>query len=162
MAIAPKPEFPPLLAPGFHGYRLDALRALCVDQFQGSLTRGAIMDGFEQVVAMLNAGGLKMELWVDGSFLTAKLNPDDVDFAARVDEADWRSATAQQKSLIGWLNATDLRPSHRCDAYGFVDFVSLPNGAGEWGRAYWLRQFGFSRADNPKGMATLQLPFVIT
>lgn len=164
MAGVHKPEFPPLLPHGFHQYSLETLRALCVDQFNGSLTRVAIMDGLERVIARLNSTGLKMDVWVNGSFLTQKLNPDDVDFAARIEEAEWRAADANQKSAVRWLNVTDLKPDHRCDAYAFVEFDQnsvAVSGGWEWDRAYWLRQFGFSRSDGKKGLAVLKLPFII-
>jgi hypothetical protein len=123
------------------------------------------MEGFEKIIAMLNGCGLKMDVWVDGSFLTEKLNPDDIDFAARVEEADWRAANAQQKTLCRWVNMTDLKPAYRCDAYVFVELApggSSSQGAWEWGRAYWLRQFGFTRDPaKPKGMAVMKLPFIV-
>ncbi|NQU58463.1 MAG: hypothetical protein HQ513_14615 [Rhodospirillales bacterium] len=122
------------------------------------------MDGFEAVVGNLNKTGLKMEIWVNGSFVTEKLNPSDVDFAARVEGADFDNATPDQKNILWWLNTADLKPQHRCDSYAFVEYHNgHPLGEqGEWEKAYWLRQFGFSRAENPKGLAVLQLPYVIT
>ncbi len=121
------------------------------------------MGGLENVIAQLNACGLRMDVWVNGSFLTQKLNPDDVDFAARIEEANWRGADIRQKSMIRWINTTDLKPDYRCDAYAFVERApgAAPGGNWEWDRAYWLRQFGFSREDKPKGLAVLKLPFVI-
>lgn len=164
MAGPPKAEFAPLLPHGFHDIRPDGLRQLCVDRFPGSLSRGAIMDGLERLMGDLNACGLRMDLWVDGSFLTQKFNPEDVDLAARVEEADWRAADLRQRSVIRWVNTTDLKPAYRCDAYAFVEHAPggpLTRGEWEWDRAYWLRQFGFSRRDEPKGVAVIRLPFVI-
>jgi hypothetical protein len=164
MANSPKAEFPPLLPQGFHPYRLDTLRVLCVDQFSGSVSRGPIMDGFDRLVAEINACGLKLDVWVDCSFLTQKLNPEDIDLACCVEEGHWRAATIQQKSAMLWINKTDLKPKYRCDAYSFVDCAPsgpASRGAWQWDRAYWLRQFGFNRKDEPKGVAVLQLPFII-
>lgn len=164
MAGAPKPEFPPLLAHGFHDFRLATLRILCVDNFQGSITRPLIMTGFEAVVGQLNGLGLRMEIWVDGSFMTQKLNPEDVDFAVRVEESNWRAADIKQKSTIKWVNETDLKPQYHCDSYAFVELSpasSIVRGDWEWDRSLWLRQFGFSRTDERKGLAVLKLPFII-
>lgn len=165
MAGDRKPEFPPLLSHGFHDVDLAALRRLCVDRFPDSLTRAPIMDGLEKVIAEMNGCGLKMEVWVDGSFLTAKINPKDVDFAARIEEAEWRAANIRQKSIIRWIIETNLLDEYRCDSYAFVEFPpgspGARHGEWEWDRAYWLRQFGFSRADERKGLAVLRLPFLI-
>lgn len=165
MASAPKPEFAPLLPYGFHDYRLDDLRGLCVNGFPGSITRAAIMDGFESVLGEINATGIKVDVWVNGSFLTQKFNPEDVDFAVRCEEAVWRAADIRQKSILRCVNETDLKPQYKCDAYAFTEYAPNPgsgHGQWEWDRAYWLKQFGFSRKEERKGLAVLKLPFIIT
>jgi len=42
------------------------------------------MDGFRQIVAMLEKEGISCELIVDGSYLTEEIQPDDIDFAVVV------------------------------------------------------------------------------
>ena len=121
------------------------------------------MKGLESLVAALNAKGLPMRVWVDGSFATEKLNPRDVDVLVYVTDHDMTNATDRQKQTLRWVAETDLVPSHSCDAY--VDF-EYPVGHkleqwGEWQKAYWLRQFGYSRQDEPKGLAVLTLPYLV-
>ena len=157
-------DYPPLLQLGFHHFDLAGLRTLCVARFPSSISRSNIMNGLESLVASLNAEGMPMQLWVDGSFTTEKLNPKDVDVLVRVTEDDMTKATDRQKRTLQWVAETDLVPSHNCDAYVLFEY---PAGhrleqVGEWNKAYWLRQFGYSRQNKPKGLAVLTLPYLVT
>lgn len=158
MAIA-KREFPPLLPPGFHPMTLMDVHGLCVAPFKLSTTRATIMLGLEAVVDRLRRDGVEGELWVDGSFLTEKIEPEDVDVVMVVSSDHLSTATAQQLYAVDWLKS-DLKPSHRCDSYVLVAYPlghSLA-GYGEWMRAYWIKQFGFSRGDEFKGMPVVKVP----
>lgn len=158
--VMDKDEYPPLLAAGFHSMSLQELRKLCVDRFPTSKRRGQVMDGLEKVLLKISAIGLKAEAWVDGSFLTEKLEPDDSDVVVRVTGADSALADPAQEEVMNWINDTDLKPDYYCDGYCFVEYESTHplGGVGEWSRAYWIRQFGFSRKDEFKGIALIKLP----
>src|SRR5688572_26578012 len=82
-----KDEFPPLLPEGFHSKALADIRTLCVDnpQFARSSTRERIMGRLDAAVKRLADAGIVGELWIDGSFLTQKINPEDVDLSLKVD-----------------------------------------------------------------------------
>lgn len=161
----PEPEFPPLLTQGFHPMIVSELRLLCVDRppFPLSLSRAGIMDGLESLLERVNRIGLAMEVWINGSFLTEKMNPRDSDIVIRVARSDWATATNAQKTAVFWVNDTDLEPEFKCDAYAFVDDSSGPQlDDSEGDRGYWIRQYGFSRGDIPKGVAVVVLPYLVT
>ena len=82
-----KPEFPPLLGPGLHPFSWLELRAACVDAFPLSQTRLEIFTGLEEVIRELQRLGITGELWLDGSFLTRKIDPDDIDLVLGVPRA---------------------------------------------------------------------------
>lgn len=155
-----KDEYPPLLAVGFHPMTIVELRKLCVDGFPTSKRRIQIMNGLEKVLLKIAATDLKAEAWIDGSFLTEKVEPDDSDIVVRVTGADCDAANADQENIMNWLNDEDLKPDYFCDSYCFVEYESTHTlcGVGEWERAYWIRQFGFSRKDELKGLALIELP----
>lgn len=160
MGLAWKDDFPPLLPMGFHPMTLAQLRVLCVDRFPNSITRASVMDGLEKVVLHLNKSGIQMEVWVDGSFTTEKLNPEDSDIAIRLSGPDFDVASVPAKSPIVWAAKVDLKPSHKCDSYAFSEY---PEGHvlydhGQWRRAYWLNKFGHDRSERPKGLAVIRLP----
>jgi hypothetical protein len=163
MAGAWKDSFPPLLPLGWHPMDLASVRRLCVTRFPDSIIRASIMDGLEYVVGRLNQSGLHMEVWIDGSFVTEKLNPEDSDIAVQFSGAEYDAALPAQKAPVQWATATNLVPTYKCDCYPFPVFpAGHPLHAhGEWRRSYWLAKFGHDRLDNPKGLAVIKLPFVI-
>jgi hypothetical protein len=160
VAGADKPEFSPLLPAGFHAVDLAGLRRLCVERFPASFSRGGIMKNLEQVIARINGSGIPSKLWIDGSFLTEKLNPDDVDIAMTIALQVYSSLSPSQRAFFDGFRSNSLYPSHRIDNYGLVIDENRPEGT--WLLAYWVRQFGFSRENEMKGIAEIQTPFVIS
>lgn len=154
-------EFPPILGVGFHHMPLPALRKLCVDGFGPlSSTRDEIMTGFENVVQILDDGRIAGEIWLNGSFFTDKIDPADIDGSLCIPHDVWQSASAEQRSLIAWINPANLKTTYRCDLYAWIEY---PKGhpdydVGQWLRSYWHRQWGFSRAGEMKGIAVVSLP----
>jgi hypothetical protein len=156
MAGADKPEYPPLLSVGFHPF--DSLQRLCVDHFPRSVTRARLMANLEGIISRLNQAAMKAELWIDGSFLTEKLNPEDVDLVVCVDGRDSASFDVAQRAALDWVQTGNLWERYGCDAYAFVRNRRPED---EWIYAYWLRQFGFSRANEMKGLAVVRLPYLL-
>lgn len=116
------------------------------------------MSGLEHVVARLRRAQIPGELWVNGSFLTSKIDPQDVDVVLRIDGTWYDQASPNQRDTIDWLS-TDLKPAHHCDAYFFCQY---PDGDplywhGEYMYSYWMRQWGFDRKENEKGIAVIVL-----
>lgn len=154
-----KEEFLPLLSVGFHDFDVTALRRLCVERFPQSITRAKIMGGLENVLSLLQSNGLRGDLWIDGSFTTEKLNPDDVDIILVMDASDFRALSQEQADFFRKFARTSLKEQYRCDNYGMVRDENHPQN--EWTLAYWLRQFGFSRSDTMKGLAVIKLPYLV-
>jgi hypothetical protein len=117
------------------------------------------MLGLEQVVGRLRALKILGELWVNGSFLTEQIDPNDSDVVLFVQSAFYDGATTEQMEVINWVNG-DLKSSHCCDSYVSVEYPqSHPlYWHGEYLRAYWMRQWGFSKDDAiMKGIAVISL-----
>ena len=112
-----KDEFPPLLELGFHRMSLQEVHNLCVVPFPRSTTRSAIMFGLSNVIHRLNESRLALELWIDGSFVTQKLNPDDSDVAVRFWGHELDSATEMQSQIIQWAASDDPKLRHRCHCF---------------------------------------------
>lgn len=158
MATLPKEEFPPLLPAGFHPMTLAELRKLCVDCFPLSTSRDSIMDGLERIVAKLKDKKVEGDIWVDGSFLTEKINPKDSDIVLHVQGLFYDNAELEQQEAIDWVRE-NLKAALDCDSYVFMEYPkSHPWGnESEWDKAYWVRQFGFSRGQHYKGMVLIRL-----
>ena len=125
------------------------------------------MDGLEVIVKRLVFAGVVGEIWVDGSFVTEKIDPSDVDILLLADGKFFESASQEQQEIMKWVQA-NLKDSHLCDSQFWVQYDQThpEHGRSEWFRAYWLKMFGFYRDDGPnqyetKGMVRLVLPTCI-
>lgn len=148
-----KEEYPPLLVDGFHEKSLSEIRKICVSDFKLSSTRSTIMNGFEQIVNGLNTAKIPGYIWLDGSFVTEKINPADCDFILSVPEEFANSASDDQKNLISIIS-WNLKDTLKCDSYYRVCECVGPGGLEHELKTagYWTKLFGRSRAGVPKGI----------
>jgi hypothetical protein len=164
-AVRHKQEFPPLLAQGFHPMTVEELRELCVSKFPDSTVRGDIMAGFEAIYERAISVGIEGEAWVDGSFLTNKIDPEDVDFIVLAEARFRDSGTPEQQDFIEWLisNENDPQKSFLCH----TDVVLLYPPASPLYESLTVRTkkhweenvYGFSVASRePKGIAVVTIP----
>jgi hypothetical protein len=152
-----KPEYPPLLPVGLHPKTVEEIRDMCVKAFPLSKTRKKIMDGLEAVINTLSNEKVAAQVWVDGSFLTEKIEHEDSDVVLVIENDVYVNGTAKQKQLIEVISLNLKNTQYLCDSYVHIEY---PQGHalywhGEWMRAYWIRQFGVSRGKEDKGMAVV-------
>ena len=105
-----KPEYPPLLKEGLHPHTIDELEKLCVLAFSDSTVRQDIMAGFLALYERLIQLEVQGELWVDGSFLTHKPDPADIDFMVLVSHDDFFAAEGARKDFFDWLIDNEDEP----------------------------------------------------
>lgn len=140
-------DCPPLFEPGEWIRSVDELRELCVKSFPLSTTRWSIMDGFRQIVAMLENESISCELIVDGSYLTEEIQPDDIDFAVVVTPNFYDHCTQQQRKLLDWIgDSKEIVRTHLCDCYLCVNYK---DGDAVWfeginDRSWWVNFFAKS------------------
>ena len=91
---------------GLHEMAVPDMRTMCVANFPLSGTRAMIMEGLIAILKRLRTAGMgDADVWVNGSFLTKKIDPNDVDllFAwmpqSTTMEA-WNSAVCWTKSAM--------------------------------------------------------------
>jgi hypothetical protein len=160
MASSGKVEYPPLLSVGFHEMTVKEVRTLCVDRFPLSKKRDDIMTKLESVIDTLRKEKVEADVWVDGSFLTEKIDPEDSDILLHVQGDFYDNAAPEQRKAIDWVNS-NLKATHLCDSYVHFEYPKghVWHATGEWMKAYWIKQFGFSRPPDEefKGMALIRL-----
>jgi hypothetical protein len=117
------------------------------------------MDGLERFVDLLRSQNIVCDLWLDGSFMTEKLDPNDVDVVLHVHSSFYENGTDNQQALLDLVLTADFKSDYFCDAFLCWEYDKSDElyWDGEWWRAYWIRQFGFSRGVQTKGMALIQL-----
>ena len=116
------------------------------------------MARLEQVITELKQAGIIGDLWIDGSFVTEKIDPKDVDVVLFVSERRRRAFTARQDKVLRWFYS-NLSATHSCDSYIAFRF---PRSHPEWKdgkqwQAYWLKQFGTGRSGARKGIIAVSI-----
>jgi hypothetical protein len=146
-----KPDFPALLSPGIHKLSLHQLYELTVMAYPPDSRRADLFGRFALFCNELTRLGVGGYTWVDGSFMTNKPEPDDID-------------------CVLWPRA--IRQLSPADVQGFKDLVSRPIARARFGidlyvedqlgdfnrEAYWRGVWGFCHdGKTAKGFAEVAL-----
>lgn len=135
---------------------------MCVLRFPLSTTRREIMTGFRAVVERIVRCGIEGELWVNGSFLTEKIDPADIDLCAMIPSRFYDFGTEDQRIVIDWLISSENEPKRRFHCDTNADLV-YPETSPDYYLCgpmfdHWRRIFGTSvKTSEPKGIAVLRL-----
>lgn len=151
-----KPDFPALLAPGMHNLTLPALHALAVAPFAADVRRADLFQKLTTWAGALQACGLGGTLWLDGSFLTEKPDPGDIDCVLW--NPGWASAAsatpANQLQVQTLLDRATAENLYGLDLY----VIATPPGGGFHEEAYWRGVLGFGHDRvTAKGFAEVNL-----
>lgn len=151
------------LAAGLHPLDEAQFEATFVTSFPHSTTRGDILVGYRRHAGEITAIVGDCEQYVDGSFVTNKNDPGDVDLLMLIDASVVDAIPPHLKPLFKALVAGKLtKATHHCDAY-YCPVYPETHPAYEQGRQqrkYWMGEFGYDRKDVPKGIVqrTLTAP----
>jgi len=157
-----KAEFPPLLPEGMHPLSVENLEELCVKRFPSSRTRQEIMRNFRTVLQRILQAGIGGEIWINGSFMTEKIDPADIDFFVNIPSHYYDSGTDEQVAVIDWLISRENEPKRMflCDTdVCFIYPATSPDRyVSDQILGQWRRLFGFSaKTGEPKGIAIISL-----
>ena len=144
------------LKPGIHKYSIIEFEKQFVNEFSESLTRTEIYNNFRQWLNLLIDIKPPRYLWLDGSFLTTKLNSNDLDLVLFYRPEDITNEL-EGKRILNLIN--NISRKFKCDAYFSYCFdhldvynqQSIPPEI-RTKKTYWKGQFGFDRNDNAKGI----------
>ena len=156
-------DFPPLLASGMHPMRMESLQQLAVSdsRFRLSTTRQPMMDRLWTLSACLCRWQIHGDIWVNGSFLTEKIDPQDIDFVMEVRRDVHIQLSTEQHSILQWLFASN-EPKGLFSCHSFAIWEMHPGDPGYAGyqplKDYWMNTFGKSRQGQDKGLAVVQVP----
>lgn len=143
------------ISPGLHTYSYADFKKQFVDDFITSQSRSEIHNKCLEWLGLLSNAftSIPEEVWFDGSFISEKTNPNDVDLVVFFD----RNTFFQQHNVLEtWNKVAHVgRQHYKCDAYPGI----INNQNATWDdinmRNYWRGQFGFDRFDKPKGIIVL-------
>jgi hypothetical protein len=119
-----KYDHAPLLAPGRHFMSLAEIQPLCVRNFgRGTPSwegRQILFFALENFVQTVLVAQIKCDLYIDGSFLTRKPNPDDVDVMVIIHHAIYEALSEEQKQVLDLINSDHFAPE--VDATAWVAY----------------------------------------
>lgn len=69
-------------------------------QYAASSTRAPIWADWKRAVALLRSAVMVHRAWVSGSFLTDKLDPNDIDAIFIINRADWAARQQEDKQVV--------------------------------------------------------------
>lgn len=137
------------------------MKALLVEGFPLSKRREMLWNNLLKLIDELRSSKLPCKLWIDGSYVTKKIDPDDIDLIVEVDVGKLQTATVDQKALLAKINAQAYH-GDPMKLHTFVIFsapaghVSYPTA--ETVRARWIKDWGYSlKKRTPKGILILEV-----
>lgn len=145
-----KPEYPPLLSPGFHLLTFEEINNLCVESFTNNIKRKELFENFKKFLDNLKMVKSKFEIWVDGSFTTEKEEPEDIDILIVYDEAHINTLSIYEINMINSLFNRSLSKIR----FNLDVLICEKNDTNQ--RSYWRGWFGFSRSEQLKGIAKFE------
>jgi hypothetical protein len=139
-----------ILPAGIHHMTLAEFGLKFVDQFPQSVRRKLIFDKFSQYLNIILNLDIVTELWLNGSFVTEKSEPGDIDAVAFFDVHKANSLILDNASKSCILDIPRIQSKYLTD----IRFVRNDDQSQ---RSYWRGWYGFSRDEQPKGFVCLKL-----
>jgi hypothetical protein len=149
-----KQDYPPILKAGIHPMTLDQIREAFVSPLPEATPRLRMFSLFDQWVARLRQLNVTGTLWLDGSFVTRKPNPNDLDCVL------WNPSFAGPESEASKIEVTSMIDRASAKAvYGIDLYIETPLPNARMGReAYWRGIFGFQHdGRSAKGFVELKI-----
>lgn len=141
----------PLLPPGLHDLAVSQLNNHFFSDFPDSNTRAPLIRGLSSYIDSLKILGIPLEIWLDGSFTTTKIDPNDIDLVIFASENDVNNLSDEYKDLLrSLINRLDIKKRFGCDTlFSITEDINM--------RSYWRGWYGFDRNEVPKGIVRLQV-----
>jgi hypothetical protein len=143
------------LEAGIHDMELPTIEEHFVNGFPSSSTRPKIIAGYKKHRAELEHLNLNIEQLLDGSFVSTKNDPNDIDLVCFID-ADTMDKLSpnEQEKLRELLSGKFTQQYYSCDAYLCP---TVPETDPRYqscieNRKYWIEFFGHDRSTKPKGL----------
>lgn len=131
-------------------------------RFAHSRTRPQLVTALWSLCACLCRWGVGEELWVDGSLLTEKIDPEDIDLVLVIPENFEGQASDAQFGIWDWWDdrPAEIKGFFRCDTFSVA---KIPMGDPNYPHylfeeTKWKKFFGTSRDGEAKGIGRILLP----
>ena len=138
-----------ILPPGLHDINEAELDNHFLSVFVGSTTRRLLIDNFRMYLSQIRQIAVNFEIWIDGSFVTEKPNPNDIDIVVFASSNELNVLSSQdQLRLRSLLDRNNVRQALGLDVlFAVAEDTNV--------RSYWRGWYGFDRNERPKGIARI-------
>jgi hypothetical protein len=129
-----------------------------VRPFPRSRTRAEIWAGFQEMIRQPVLSSLGVSLWIDGSFVTGKLNPNDVNVVAFAKTDVLNKLTPVSQSKLRRLQDPVWSRPRFCTHLFVVAIYPTDDkraAVSEALRCYWRKWWGETRGGTPKGFVSM-------
>ncbi|MEY4243966.1 MAG: hypothetical protein RLZZ245_1551 [Verrucomicrobiota bacterium] len=110
-----------------------------------------LIDGFQRYIEALRNYAVRFEIWLDGSFVTSKEDPNDIDLVVFAPAAELNALPLDdQIRLRGLFDRQSCKRVFGCD-------VLFAVAEDQNSRSYWRGWYGYDREEQPKGIARVTL-----
>ncbi|WP_422343171.1 DUF6932 family protein [Parasphingorhabdus sp.] len=147
-----KHDYDQIFSPGRHHLDLSEFKKQIVDNVGGE-NRKKIWREFEKFYAKLNDLKIDCDLWIDGSFITKKPEPSDIDLSLMIDEKQYDKLSEAALKFLFLLDDADQKYEGFIDAFVCIVYPKghkqrIVDNPDEWARQwsvehndYWLKGF---------------------
>ena len=142
--------FEPLLPPGIHDLEVSEIGNHFLSKFSTSTTRAVLIAGLQDYLDCIRKYSIDYEIWIDGSFVTKKENPRDIDMVVFASNIQIQSIPISMREELELLL---VGRSHIRQKFG-LDVLFAVSEDKEM-RSYWRGWYGFDRNEHPKGIARI-------
>jgi hypothetical protein len=121
------------------------------------------MAGLETICETALALKITGDIWIDGSFLTTKIDPGDIDFVLLIGDFFYESGTEEQQKFIDWLISKEDDPKQSFSCHTDVVLVYPEDSPLRQYTVSTMRHweeevYGYSvAAHEPKGIGVVKL-----
>lgn len=143
------------LSAGFIRGTIGEFKERFVVEFENSRTRGDIFNRYIDYCERMEYLEVAIKQWVDGSYVTNKENPNDIDLVTHIDALELNKRTEIHKNLNRLLDNARCKSKYRCDVYAIHVYPKeLSDRYKHYKKReeYWSKWFGHDRDGNPKGI----------
>jgi hypothetical protein len=150
-------DFPPgsdTLPAGRHAATVDEVEAALVNAFPTSTRRRPLFESWKAVREAIRRVVAVETEWLDGSYVTRKLDPDDIDMVTHIDGGALDALDPADKALLrGLVSDKASQHLHGCDSYWCAVYPPTHPQHAVYRQAfdYWDKWFGQDRNGQPKG-----------
>jgi len=148
------------LPPGRHEATVVEIEQLLVDDFPSSHNRRPLFESWRNVIAAMQRVIPIQAQWLDGSFVTTKEEPADIDIVTHFDGESLEGLDPVDQTLLrGLVGNAASQALHGCDSYVIAAYPAghAARPAYEAALSYWDGWFGRARDGKPKGYVEVVL-----